>query len=180
MPFLTEVKQLLEISNTDYDSLLGDIIEGVVSSADEEMCAKYSLVTSKTEYFDGGVSTIYLAYVNVSNLTFSVDGTELVEGRTEEYVLYPEIGVVKCSTEDGFAEGLRIITAVYDGGYAEDSYPTSLYRKLIKQMAHEFRRRKDSGLSSMTHPDGSVQKYTIDKWLSDVQRELNNHKRIFL
>lgn len=180
MSFLIEVKELLEISSTDYDNLLGDIVEGVVYSADEALCAKYSLITSKTEYFDGGISTVYLAHVNISNLTFSVDGTALVEGRTQEYVLYPEEGKVKCSTEDGFSEGLRIITAVYDGGYAEDDYPTSLRRKLIKQMAHEFRRRKDSGLSSLSHPDGSVQKFSIDKWLSDVKAELDRRKRIFL
>jgi hypothetical protein len=180
MSILTEVKALLEITDTTFDAILTTIIADILAKADEYMDIKYSSITDNVQYFDGGIATVYLAYTNISNLVFEVDDEELTEGRTEDYVLYPDEGKVKCSTEDGFVEGLRIITATYDGGYAEDDLPVSLRGALIKQIAYNFRRRKDPGLSSVTFPDGTIQKHSIDEWLKDVKKELDRRKRIIL
>jgi hypothetical protein len=63
------------------------------------------------------------------------------------------------------------ITAVAD-------FTDSIERKLCIQIAYEFRRRHDAGLSSVTYPDGSVSKYDIGEWLPDVKKVLFRYKRI--
>jgi hypothetical protein len=174
----------------DYDGLLEDIIAGVLAEADDYMGVSYQAVEGAIAYFDGGKSTIYLPHVNVSDVSVEVDGVALT---ADEYVVYPEAGkiVAKTGSISGFptatdyspgrfAAGQRNVETNYNGGYAEDSYPASLRRKLLKQVSYEFRRRSDPGLSAVAYPDGSVQKYAIGEWLLDVEAELLRRRRISL
>lgn len=184
MPVLVDIKRQLEILNTDWDTILRDIISEVFSAADEYMNVKFSLVQGAsggayTQYWDGGRKTLYFDYVNVRDCVVTDDDVELVQGRDEDYVIYPERGFMK-SVADEFTEGARIIKAVYNGGYGEDDLPMELRSKLIKQVKHEFRRRKDSGLTSVSYPDGSVSKFVIDDFLSDVKRTLNKKRRCWM
>ena len=178
MPVLVDIKRQLEITNEDWDDILNDIISRVFSQADIKMRLRYSLVTGYTQYWDGGKKTLYFDYVNVRDcvITDEVDEIDLIEGRDEDYVIYPERGYMK-SVADTFHEGYRSIKAVYNGGYGEDDYPMELRSALIKQIIHEFRRRKDSGLNSVQYPDGSVNKFIIDDWLTDVAAILRMHSR---
>lgn len=179
MPILTELKEELQITNTSFDDELGRIINSVLANADTEMKVKYSAVTGNVQYWDGGVKTLYFDYVNISNLVLTDDDDVLVEGRDEDFVLYSGRGYMK-STSDAFTSGLKIIAATYDGGYDEDDLPTDLREQLKNQMKFEFRRRKDLGLSNVTYPDGSVNKFVVDNWLPSVQRVLNSKRRIYL
>lgn len=181
MPILDDVKKLLDIADTDttFDTILEDItISSVLANADEYMGIKYSSVSACEEYFDGGVSFLWLAYTNVSNVSLWVDDELLTEGRDDDYTVYPE-GKIKSENGD-FLSGHRIIKVQYDGGYGEDALPTSLRQRLIKQICYEFKRRRDMGLSSVSFPDGSINKYEITEWLPDVRAELDRRKRIFL
>jgi len=56
-----------------------------------------------------------------------------------------------------------------------DTIPESLMPKLLKQVGYEYRRRKDFGLSSVTFPDGNVNKFMIDEWLPDVLKAIQRH-----
>jgi hypothetical protein len=164
----------------NYDGLLEDMIDGVVEAAGEFMEASVLKVEGVEVYFDGGESTIYLPHFNVSGVSVYEDGVLLA---SDEYALYPGAGTsaAKILRESGrFPRGNRIVKVVYDGGYAENDYPSSLRRKLLKQVAYEFRRRSDPGLSAVSYPDGSVQKFALGEWLPDVEAELLRRRRICL
>jgi hypothetical protein len=174
----------------DYDGLLEDIIAGVLAEADEYMGVSYAKVTGNIAYLDGGPSTLYLPHVNVSNVSVEVDDVALT---ADEFTVYPESGKIKAKTGylsgwptasdvvgGSFAQGQRNVMVTYDGGYAEDSYPLSLRRKLLKQVSYEFRRRNDPGLSAVSYPDGTVQKFAVGEWLPDVEAELLRRRRMFL
>lgn len=179
MPILAELKEELQITNTAFDTDLERIISSVLARSDTDMNLKYSAITGNTQYWDGGTKTLYLDYANISNLTVTDDGDALDEGSDYDYVLYPDRGIIK-STSEIFTSGLRIIAATYDGGYDEDDLPEDLRSELKKQMKFEFRRRKDLGLSSVTYPDGTVNKFIVDDWLPSVQKILRKRGRIYV
>jgi hypothetical protein len=174
----------------DYDGLLEDIIDGVLTEADDYMGVSYQAVAGAIAYFDGGKSTLYLPHVNVSDVSVEVDGVELTE---DEFVVYPETGKVRAKTGTlsgfptasetaggTFSSGQRNVKVTYSGGYEEDNYPADLRRKLLKQVAYEFRRRNDPGLSAVSYPDGTVSKFALTEWLPDVEAMFSRNRRIFL
>ena len=55
-----------------------------------------------------------------------------------------------------------------------------LERKVCKQIAYEFRQRGSLGLSSVTYPDGSINKYEVEEWLPDVKVALDRRRHISL
>jgi len=178
---LADVKTLLGppvSTTTDHDATLGIIIPGVLDSADEYMEVAYQQVNDRVAYFDGGAKTIYLPHSNASNVSVYENDILLA---SDEYVVYPEAGKIQVSSlKYKFRSGRRNLRVIYDGGYAEDSIPAALRRKLLKQITYEFRRRNDPGLSSVAAPDGTVQKFDVGEWLKDVEAELERRRRIFL
>lgn len=56
--------------------------------------------------------------------------------------------------------------------------PKSINDAIAKQVAYEFRRRKDTGLSSVSFPDGSVNKFDTGEWIKGVEQTLNGARRI--
>lgn len=176
MPILDDLKTMLEITDTNFDTILGMIIDSIKAGANETMDISYDPVTDYEQWFDGGVEFLYLDHANVSLLAIELDGSPLVEGNEEDYVFYSATSKVR-SVAGEFTSGLKVIKATYTGGYDEDDIPEPVRNKLIKQMMYEFRRRKDPGLSSVTYPDGSINKYEIKEWLPDVKKVLMRKKR---
>jgi hypothetical protein len=193
MTMLVDAKTLIGSpvdASGNFDGLLEDIIAGILAEADEFMGVSYQEVTDQEDLLDGGVKTLYLSHVNVSYPVVEVDGVVLP---ADNYTFYPEAGRIRVKESSfsgfpsdshhpgsGFAPGQRNVKVTYDGGYPEDEYPASLRRKLLKQVSYEFRRRNDPGLSVVSYPDGSVQKFAIGEWLPDVEAELLRRRRIFL
>jgi hypothetical protein len=193
MTMLIDAKTLIGSpvdTSGNYNGLLEDIIAGILAEADEFMGVAYQAVEGAEAYFDGGESILYLPHVNVTIPVVEVDEVVLTD---DEFTLYPEAGKIRyggsglsgfATASEGpagrFPSGLRNVKVTYDGGYAEADYPKSLRRKLLKQVSYEFRRRNDPGLSAVSYPDGSVQKFALDEWLPDVEAELLRRRRIFL
>lgn len=53
------------------------------------------------------------------------------------------------------------------------SIPNACEWPMMKQIAYEYRRRLDPGLSSVTFPDGSVNKYGDGEFLEGFQDQLD-------
>src|SRR3972149_6326440 len=109
----------------EYDGLLEDIIAGILVEADEFMGVSYQAVTEAEAYLDGGVSTLYLPHVNVSEISVEVDDVTLA---ADEFTIYPEAGKIKMksgslsgfpmatdSPGGAFASGQRNVKVTYDG-----------------------------------------------------------------
>jgi hypothetical protein len=59
---------------------------------------------------------------------------------------------------------------------SETDFTEEIERKLCIQINYEFRRRHDAGLSSVTFPNGNINKYETNEWLPDVKKVLLRHK----
>ena len=77
-------------------------------------------------------------------------------------------------------EGVNGGTWLLGASYVTTTLPKDLKRALIKQITYAFRRRKDLGLMSVTSPDGTISKMSVDEWLSDVEKVLGKFKRYSL
>jgi hypothetical protein len=57
-----------------------------------------------------------------------------------------------------------------------DAPSIELVRACTKQVSYEFKRLEDIGLSSITFPNGSVNKMSVDEWLPDVKKILERNR----
>ena len=55
----------------------------------------------------------------------------------------------------------------------QSNLPPKLEMPLCIQIAYDFRRRKDPGLTSVTTGDGTVSKFEVKEWLPKVQAVLD-------
>jgi hypothetical protein len=77
-------------------------------------------------------------------------------------------------------EGEDGVAWVLGTTYTSSTFPRGLKRALIMQLSYNFRRRKDIGLTSMSYPNGSVGKFSSDRWLAEVMDVLNNYRRTYI
>lgn len=78
-----------------------------------------------------------------------------------------------------FLRGRQVIKVQYDGGYDSDTILKSLKMALITEIGFRYRRRKDSGLSTVTYPDGSIVKMAeVKQFLPQLQAVLDKYKRM--
>jgi hypothetical protein len=93
-------------------------------------------------------------YLDIDNDTYDNDIQELINSISAQAISY-------MANDD--------IASVSD-------FTEEIERKLCIQINYEFRRRHDPGLSSVTFPNGNVNKYDTHEWLPDVKRVLLRHK----
>jgi len=84
---------------------------------------------------------------------------------------------------DTLLENLIIDVVARAVAYIDDTDVTgqstlhaSLQRPLAKQVSYEYRQRTSPGLQSVTFPDGSVNKFSDDEWITDVKAALDRSR----
>ncbi|MBM4272807.1 MAG: hypothetical protein FJ139_11730 [Deltaproteobacteria bacterium] len=180
---LAKVKTMIPLFDTQYNTVLQEIINDVCAQAIEYMDLDFEQHTAHVEYVDGGSRTIFANCANLSNVRIWIDTDKKWNDENEldssYFTVYGKRGVIKLNSGI-FPAGLQIIKLRYDSGYAQNALPKGLQGKLLKQITYEFRRRNDPGLTAVSFPDGSVQKWTLEEWLPDVQDEFDRWRRMTL
>ena len=86
--------------------------------------------------------------------------------------------------------GAKAYQVTYTGGYdpapAEGAtpdvdyvaIPADLEGAICQQVVYEWRRRNDPGLSSVSLPDGTINKMQVGEWLESVESTLKNRYRV--
>ena len=177
MTMLADAKTLLGIENTDTVgiAILNLILPTVLAKAASFLGASFTpAATGRVEYKDGGVLTYFLDYLNASSVVVEVDDEVIEE---DQYVVDSKRGVVRFRSYIA-AEGVNNVKFTYSGGYADGSIPEPIKGAILQQIMYAYRRRRDPGLSSVTAPDGTVQKFDTGAWVKDAREVLELEGRI--
>lgn len=175
---LSQVKALLEVTETEWDGLLEELITAVSGRAGT-YCNREFELKERVEYHDGGGQYLYLRGLPIAAIaaihgsdTWEWDDNALVPA--DHYHLLP-VGLVGYRFGD-WPYGPRALKVVYTGGYATDGVPPDLEIAVRTQVAYDFRRRKDIGLESVSFPDGSIQKVNSGEFLPSVKAVLDRYR----
>ncbi|MBM4287557.1 MAG: phage head-tail connector protein [Deltaproteobacteria bacterium] len=175
---LSQVKAILELTETDWDGLLEELIAAVSQRAGT-YCNRDFEKKERVEYHDGGGRYLYLKGLPVVEIasiygsdSWEWDGGSLVPA--DHYQLL-NAGMV-ASRFGTWPYGPKALKVVYSGGYAEDEVPADLEMAARTQSAYDFKRRKDIGLESVSFPDGSIQKVSSGEFLSMVKQVLDRYR----
>ena len=176
---LTKVKALLELTETDWNALVNELI-GSVSERCASYCNRDFENKSRVEYHDGGGRYLYLKGLPVVGSITSIYGSDTWEWASgdlidaDEYYLLPA-GMVGYRY-GAWPYGLKALKVTYTGGYAANGVPDDLEMAARTQVAYDFNRRKDVGLESVSFPDGSIQKVSSGEFLPSVKAVLNRYR----
>jgi len=182
---VTELKAYLEITNTDYDTLLGNLIDYI--SGEIQNHIGYSLETgSITEYrsLDLGqylvylrgypitaVSKVYLDdYREFGTSTLLVENTDYTWDSRKLNLIY-----------GSSYQGIDIMKVQYTAGYVLSGVSANLPHDLkfvaIRESAIAFKRRKDIGLTNVNMQLGTIQLYMTDAFDKKDTAILDKYKR---
>jgi hypothetical protein len=175
------MKVYLEKSDSTHDALLTMFIQQV-SARIQTYLNRELKAEERTEYFDAGEKQFSLkAYPIDTEETFTVNWSDEEQEIDEDYFLYDTIGIVEFPYGTGQYDA-RAIDITYTGGYTDTdsvlAVPDDLKRACFLQVAFDFKRRKDLGLSSISMPDGSMSVYQPARFLPEVTAILNSFRRM--
>ena len=187
---LAKVKTLLELTETDWDGLINELI-GAVSERCASYCNRDFENKSRVEYQDGGGRYLYLRGLPVVGSITSIYGSNTWEWASGDlidadyYFLQPS-GMVGYRY-GAWPYGHKALKVTYTGGYfvfdagpkppaGYNPPPDGLEMAARTQVAYDFNRRKDVGLESVSFPDGSIQKVSSGEFLPSVKAVLNRYR----
>ena len=188
---LAKVKTLLELTETDWDGLINELI-GAVSERCASYCNRDFENKSRVEYHDGGGRYLYLMGLPVVGSITSIYGSDTWEWASgdlinaDDYFLHAS-GMVGYRY-GAWPYGPKALKVTYTGGYGSffegegsppEGYnppPDGLEMAARTQVAYDFNRRKDVGLESVSFPDGSIQKVNSGEFLPSVKAVLNRYR----
>lgn len=164
-----------------------------VSVRAAKFCNREFERVERLSYHDGGGRYLYLPELPVQSIAevlYSVewdwDGAT-VYGPSDYALLSPKAGMLGFRWgywPDG-ANALRVkSTGGYDPAPADpdnmpEGYvpiPADLEGAICQQVVYEWRRRNDPGISSVSLPDGTINKMQVDEWLEAVKQTLLRYR----
>lgn len=175
-----EVKDFLEKTDSEHDSLLSNLIEDI-SSRIETFLNRNLTKTEYTEYFNGGRHRYHVKAYPIDTgqtITVSISGTTSYTINNEYYVWEDE-GIFEFVTAPSTTLPKQI-KLVYTGGYTETNgvlqVPTDIKRACKMQVVFEFRKRSNLGNKFTSLPDGGVSVEYGGDLLPDVKKILKAHR----
>ena len=185
---LVSLKTYIQEPSTDFDTLLGQILDDV-SARMEGALNRILRTGTYTEYFKHPCKSLFVKarpVASITSITFS--GSVLPADWYSTDLASGTVYFIDWLTETESWQQLKVI---YVGGYAYDVEPnadvltaaaTDLHLVRIagavrKQAAKEFLRRKELGILSFTMPDGSLSVMESAPWLPEVMDVINLERR---
>jgi hypothetical protein len=193
---LESVARLLEVDPAGMEAETRVQIEaGIaeVSARAGNFCNRAFERQERVSYHHGGGRYLYLNEVPVQTIKevlYSVSWEwegAIVYAPSDYALISPQSGLV------GFKwiywpSGQYALRVTYTGGFdpapadpnnpPQDyvATPADLEGAICQQVVYEWRRRNDPGLSSVSLPDGTINKMQIDEWLKAVEKTLLRYR----
>ena len=183
---LADVKTLIVDSNlgSTFDSELDLRILSVTRRA-SSFCGRNFEQASYTEIHNGGEQKLYVDNPPIASVTSIVwdDFGDFANGFTipaADYFIVSRSWAI-AHTSGPYPGGDDGLQLEYVGGYlsasdASTTIPRDLSFAIAQQVAYEFRRRKDTGLTDVSMPDGSITKVAERMFLPLVQDVLKTYR----
>jgi hypothetical protein len=187
---LAQVKALLELTETDWDALIEELIAAISGRAGI-YCNRDFKQQEREGYHDGGGQYLYLRGLPVVEIAtiYGSDTWEWNEGNLIPADYYQLLPAGMVAYRSGvWPYGSKALKVTYSGGYnsppAEgeeepEGYipiPADLEMAARTQVAYDFKRRKDIGLESISFPDGSIQKVNSGEFLPSVKSVIDRYR----
>jgi hypothetical protein len=111
-----------------------------------------------------------------------------VYGDSDYALINPAAGIVGFKWAGAWPQGDKALQVTYTGGYdpapvddeePDEDYvaiPADLEGAVCRQVVYEWRRRNDPGISSVSLPDGTINKMQVDEWMKDVVATLKRYR----
>lgn len=185
---LSEVKAFLDITVTDYDSLINTLIQNV-SDRIQTFLNRQLLKEQRTQYFTTGRRKYYVSGYPVDNTaTITVVVDTSAQTVNDDYYLWADDGLFEFEYTATLTQP-KEMSITYTGGYPGSltmvggkatyvlSVPDAIGYACLLQVAFIFRRRKDIGLTSISMPDGSVSTLYAGDLLPEVKNILKMYRK---
>lgn len=156
---LPDMKDYLDISNTNDDGRIGHLIEVVSREFDTE-CHRSFLEEAHTEYRNGnGTEQLWLENAPVSAVTSinldserDFDSDTLVD--SDDYFVNTVAGVVARNT-GYWPRGFQNVKVVYTAGYTQANVPRDLRGAVYERVAQLWRRMSEKRVDMTSRSDAS-------------------------
>jgi hypothetical protein len=164
-----------------------------VSARAARFCIREFERVERVSYHDGGGRFLFLTEMPVSEIakilySYTWEWEAATEYGTSDYALInAKAGMIGYKGGGCWPAGVKAYQVTYTGGYdppegenfsASDyvPIPADLEGAICQQVVYEWRRRNDPGLSSVSLPDGTINKMQVGEWLESVKSTLNRYR----
>lgn len=175
---LTDLKDFLNITNTDSDAILTDLLTKV-SKRVETWLNRLIEKSARSKYYDAGRRLYYLpAYPIDTSASLTVYWQDQLQTVNSDYWIWDEEGMIEMYTLYEKTEPREILIG-WTGGYSTvASLPEDMQLGVVMQTAFIFKSKKNIGISSISLPDGSMSMNTPLQLLPEVKDILRPYRRL--